>query len=79
MLFNLNQLFKAVIQLFFSFKLALWSKFLKITVSYKLSFGKQDFKYFTGDKILKKIDLDAYFIHTWLYIRILLKIDALTF
>ena len=33
----------------------------KIVVSNKISFGKNDFKYFIGFKDAKKIDLYAYF------------------
>ena len=42
--------------------------------------GKQDFRYFVGYKILKKLDLYAYSVHKWLYIKeTLMKINILIF
>ena len=48
----------------------------KIVVSDKLPFGKQDFKYFIGYKDAKKIDLYAYSVQKWIYIKeILIKLN----
>ena len=52
----------------------------KIVVFNKFPLGKQDFRYFIGYKILKKLDLYAYSIHKSLYIKeTLMKINILIF
>ena len=50
----------------------------KIVIFNKFPLGKQDFRYFVGYKILKKLDLYAYSVHKWLYIKeTLMKINIL--
>ena len=50
----------------------------KIVVSNKLTFGKQEFKYFIDYKDSEKLDFYAGSVHKWLYTReILMKIDII--
>ena len=52
----------------------------KIVVSNKISFDKNDFKYFIGYKDAKKLNLYAYSFQKWVYIeRILIKLSVCLF
>ena len=52
----------------------------KIVVSNKLNFGQLDFKFLIGCKDSEKLDLYAYSVPKWLYIKeILMKTDVFIF
>ena len=49
----------------------------KIVVYNKNPLGKEDFKYFIGYKVAKKLDLHAYSVQKWVYIeKILIKLNV---
>ena len=52
----------------------------KIVESNRISFVKEDFKYFIGYNDAKKLDLSAYSFQKWMYIEeILIKLNVCLF
>ena len=51
----------------------------KIVVSKMFTYGEQDFKYFIFTKIIKKLDLYAYYFQKWVYIRYSDKNECMCF